>query len=134
MKMKIAVFENEYKSVKNAFEVANLLNFNSELIIKNFASSQAFEFSEIQNYSVIFIDIDLSTQSHLDGFALIQKIVSNFPSLTDRIVILTGNNQINEALKERNIKIKNIKIINKPTDYDELTKIINMIIKADIQH
>lgn len=126
--MKIAIFENEYDSVKGAFDIANFLNFNNELQFENFSSSQNADFSTIRNYSVIFIDIDLATKSELDGFGLIQKIRKLDDSLTNKIVILTGNNRIKEILKERNIYSDAIKIIIKPTDYEEITGVINKVI------
>lgn len=126
--MKIAIFENEYESVKGAFEIANFLNFNNELEFENFQSSQNANFSTIRNYSVIFVDIDLATKSDLDGFSLIQKIRKIDDALTNRIIILTGNNRIKEILIERNIYSDLISIIIKPTDFQEITKYIKKVI------
>jgi DNA-binding LytR/AlgR family response regulator len=122
--MKIAVFENEYDSVKGAFEAAKLLDFNSELQIEVFPSSQKADFGQIGNFSTIFVDIDLSSKSELDGFSLIQKIKSIDEKLLSRIVILTGNNRIEENLKERELFSKLIQIIIKPTNYEEISKAI----------
>lgn len=126
--MKIAVFENEYESVRGAFEASNLLDFNGELDIKVFPSSQQANLNSITNYEVIFVDIDLSAKSELDGFTLIQKIQAIDLNFNDRIIILTGNNKINEALKLRNIEANSIQIIIKPTNYEEITKAINCVL------
>jgi CheY-like chemotaxis protein len=126
--MKIAVFENQYDSVKGAFETANLLNYNNTLQIEVFASSQIADLTKLAEYSAIFIDIDLSTKSELDGFALIQKIRSINDLLTSKIIILTGNNKIKEILKSREIYSKLIQIIIKPTNYEEITESINKAI------
>lgn len=122
--MKIAIFENEYDSIRGAFEVANLVSFNGELEIKVFPSSQSADFSTFDMYSAIFIDIDLSSKSDLDGFGVINKINDLNKNLVKRIVILTGNNRIAESLKERNIQNNNMQIVIKPTDYEEVTKSI----------
>lgn len=128
--MKIAIFENEYDSIKGAFESANLLDFNRGLILVNFPSSQSADFNTINEYQVIFIDIDLSSKSELDGFSLIEKIRSIDDTLTKRIVILTGNNKIEEILKERGIYSKTISIIIKPASYIEITNKIRKVLKA----
>lgn len=125
--MKIVVFENEYESVKGSFEAANLMNFDSKLEIDQFPSSQLADLNSLVEYAVIFIDIDLSTHSVLDGFALIEKIISVDEALSSRIVILTGNNKIKETMLARNIRLKSVKVIVKPTNYKEVTEIINAI-------
>ena len=128
--MKIAIFENEYDSVKGAFESANFLNFSNMLEFENFPSSQNANFSNIESYRAIFVDIYLAAKSELDGFGLIQKIRKFDDKLTERIVILTGNNKIKEILKERDIYSELINIIIKPTDFEEITKVIKKIISV----
>ncbi len=128
--MKIAIFENEYDSVKGAFLAANAINFDSSFEIDNFPSSQSIPLDQVVNYDVIFIDIDLSSKSLLDGYSLIQKLqaISKGVKINEKIVILTGNNRIIESLKQKNINHSGIQMIIKPTDYIELTKVINNII------
>jgi DNA-binding LytR/AlgR family response regulator len=128
--MKIAIFENEYDSVKGAFEFANLITFNNEIEYDIFPASNNAKFDIIDTYSVIFVDIDLSSKSELDGFGLILKIQDINPSLTEKIVILTGNNRITEILKEKGISTKAINIIIKPTDYLEISKVIRNVLKS----
>lgn len=122
--MKIAIFENEYDSVKGAFETSNLLDFDSKLEFDVFPSSQKADFSKLQEFSAIFIDIDLSTKSDLDGFALIQKIKSIDEKLLGKVIILTGNNRIEDNLKERSLSNPQIQIIIKPTNYEEISAAI----------
>lgn len=122
--MKVAVFENEYDSVKGAFETSKLLDFNNELEIDVFPSSQKADFTSLEEFSAIFVDIDLSAKSELDGFSLIQKIRTINDLLTNRIIILTGNNKIEEILKERKIFSESIQIIIKPTNYEEISSAI----------
>lgn len=125
--MKIAVFENEYESVRGAFEGANLLEFNNSLIIDLYPSSQSAVFNDLTSYHAIFIDIDLSSNSLLDGFSLIQKIVTSNPAMYSRIIILTGNNRIEEILREKNIYSPSIQIIYKPTHYVMISEAIKSV-------
>lgn len=124
--MEIAIFENEYESVRIAFETANFIYFDNKIEFVIFPSSQSSNVADFSKFKVIFIDIDLSSKSNLDGYALIEKIVGIEASLKRRIIILTGNNKINESLISRGLN--NLKIIIKPTDYEEISKnILNII-------
>lgn len=132
--MKIAVFENEYQSVSGAFDAANLLTFNSELEITVFPSSQSAEMKEIINFDVIFIDIDLSAKSDLDGYSLIQQLQQIDNNINHRIIILTGNNKVKESLLHRKIESTNILIIIKPTDFQEIATSILKVKKNSVQN
>jgi CheY-like chemotaxis protein len=122
--MKILVFENEYNSVKGSFEAANLLEFNSTLEIDVVVSSQNADWNNLSNYSAIFVDIDLSSNSDMDGYSLIQKIQKGFSTIVNKIIILTGNYRIKEMLKERGISIDSVQIVNKPTNFLEIAEAI----------
>lgn len=125
--MKIAIFENEYISIKIAFETANLVNFNSQLNLVVFESSQKAKLEDILDYDVIFIDIDLSHKSELDGFKLIEKLKELDLEVLNKIVIITGNNQIEKTIKDRDLNLAQIQVIKKPTDYEELSNMIKKI-------
>lgn len=125
--MKIAIFENEYASVNGAFETANLLYFNDSLDITVYPSSQSANLSRINQFRVIFIDIDLSSKSDLDGFSLIDNLYTADNTIIEKIVILTGNNKIKEALINRSIDPELIKIIIKPTNYEEINESIKAV-------
>lgn len=127
--MRVAVFENEYESVRGAFETSNLVDFNNTISIDVFVSSQSADLSRLSDYDVIFVDIDLSAKSQLDGFALIQRIRSNDQNMTSRIVILTGNNKIEEILKDRGIYSPSIQIAIKPTNFVTITSAIKKAVK-----
>jgi len=126
--MEIAIFENEYESVRFAFETANLMYFDNKIDFVIFPSSQSANHADFGSFKVIFIDIDLSSKSHHDGYSLIEKIVSTDINLKNRIVILTGNNKINESLISRGLN--NLKIIIKPTDYEEISKSILSVVNS----
>lgn len=126
--MKIAIFENEYPSVEGAFKAANLIEFNNQLELRVFPSSQDAIFHDLKNYDAIFVDIDLSTKSQLDGFGVILKIAELDKKMTNRIVILTGNSRIDELLQERGIDGDGIQIIIKPTNFTEISSAIRNVI------
>jgi len=130
--MKIAVFENEYQSVSGAFNAASLLNFDNSLDIQVFPSSQTATLTEIVNFDVIFIDIDLSSKSELDGYSLILQLQNIDANINKKIVILTGNNKITESLYQRNLNCINFLTIIKPTDYEEITNMINSVRKSKV--
>ncbi len=127
MKKKIAIFENEYTSVKGAFDTANLIKFDNSLELIIFPSSQVADLNKISEYAAIFIDIDLSSKSELDGFGLIEKIVKIKKEIVKKIIILTGNNKIKEILIKRNLYSPPIEIIIKPTDYREISKYLRKV-------
>lgn len=127
--MKIAIFENEYPSVEVAFKAANLIEFNNQLELMVFYSSQDANFQELRDYDVIFVDIDLSVKSQLDGFGVVHKINEIDKRLSSRIVILTGNSKIEEILSERGIERDGIQIIIKPTHFNEISNAIKNVVK-----
>lgn len=131
--MKVAIFENEYESVRISFETANLVYFDNKIEFTIYPSSQSADLRKINDYDVVFIDIDLSSKSDLDGYSLIEKISNTYPGVEKRIVVLTGNNKIVESLNLRGLYIKNLQIIIKPTDYEEVSKSIMEINKLGVQ-
>ncbi|RUA29007.1 MAG: hypothetical protein DSY77_15585 [Bacteroidetes bacterium] len=126
--MKIAVFENQFEDIKGAFEFANLLSFDGNLEIKIFPRSQDCDLETISIFDVIFIDIDLSKKSELDGYGLVKKLQELEGDLLNRIVILTGHSKIKDTMIHRGIDDERIKIVIKPTDFEELTDVINEVI------
>lgn len=127
--MKIAIFENEYESVRGTFNTANQINFDGNLDISLYSSSQNANLERINDFDAIFIDISLGARSDLDGFALIQKIQSINEKIVSKIIILTGNNKIGEILASKKIDQTKIQIIIKPSDYEEITNAIKNIKK-----
>jgi ActR/RegA family two-component response regulator len=123
--MKIAIFENQWNQVKTQFEVANKVYFNDELIYTQYNSSQELKpFEDLYNFDLVIIDISLSSNSDLDGFDLISKILER--ELHPRLLILTGNSNILENLGNRNLP--RIPVLMKPVDVlDIKNKIISVM-------
>lgn len=120
----ILVIENEYDSVRDAFDFAIKYELDESLEVKVVGKSQELP-SDMAQFFAIFIDISLSNKSVLDGFGIIDKIRQNYPTLLSRCAIITGNNLIEEAKEEHNIS--DILIIQKPLSYKEIA---SFIIKA----
>jgi len=122
--MKIAIFENQFNQVKIQFDVANRIFFEDKLDYEQFNSSQEFGgLNNLSNFDLAIIDISLSSNSDLDGYDLISEILSfdNPP----KILILTGNSNIEENLKKRNLP--EIPILMKPIDAIDIKNKINSL-------
>lgn len=120
----ILIIENEYNSVKSAFEAANLLEFERKLQFVNVDKAQSVDYSEVESYSAIFVDISLAQKSALDGYGIINKFKEIDVSILSKVIIITGNNKINETLKAKGMDGYNISIIIKPLGYKEIASII----------
>ncbi len=118
---KVLIVEDEYPEVKIAFEYVNEMYFNSELEYYVAAKSQEISFGDIESYDYIFVDIKLAKRTELDGYGILCKIERDHPNVK-RIIILTGNNKINETMKERGVK-KEYQVLIKPIDIKDLKEV-----------
>ena len=91
MSFKIAIFENEIIEVEGIFEYLNYPDhFDGKLNYSYFVSSQSIkDFQDLKNYHLVLVDISLSVNSELDGFALIEKIEKEIQPIP-KILIITG--------------------------------------------
>ncbi|MCF1420840.1 response regulator [Mangrovimonas futianensis] len=118
--MNILVFENEIQEVFDSFNDVNYLDFSNKLKFTFITKSQDFkEFRKLENYSLIFVDIDLSIRSEKDGFGLISDL--NAHNQRSKIIILTGND-ISDQLKH--YELSDIPVLEKPVIHSELTELI----------
>lgn len=120
----ILIIENEYYSVKITFETANVLCFEDRLQFKNISKAQELNELNLDDYSVIFIDISLATNSTLDGFGIIEYIRTRYPYLLNRIVIITGNNKIQDAIKANQLDSYNLTVLIKPVGFQEIVNVL----------
>ena len=125
MENQILIIENEYYSVKMAFEAANLLAFRNELIYHNISKAQDIKYERLMEYSLIFIDISLAQKSDLDGSGIIESFKTYNIELLKRVVIITGNNKIKDEMKKRELDCFGIDIIMKPIGFQEIIDVIN---------
>lgn len=123
--MKLLIIENEIKEVDTTFEAANYLYFKNELIFEYIDSSQKIKpFTSILDYGLIIIDIVLAPNSEKDGFGLIRDIISIYPDLVHKIIILTGDSKIKEKLIEKKLPL--FPIIEKPIGIEQIKEIISV--------
>lgn len=121
--MKILVFENEIPAVSDAFNDVNILDFNGELNVEYKDKSQSFrDFRLVSNYDLIFVDIDLSSNSEKDGYGIIEDLKKNN---FNKIIVLTGN-IVKDELEKKGWG--DIRILSKPIFLDELTLAIKSFI------
>ena len=123
--MRIAIFENEYQQVEAAFEAVNLLYFNNKLEYEIFPSSQSIgDIEKISLYDAVIVDIDLSQNSQLDGYALLANIEKL--SKKPKILILTGSSKVGFALSQKNFPPYDI--LMKPIDFTEVHNSLNKVL------
>lgn len=117
--MKIAVFENEYDTVEMAFKYMNKKFYGNSLLFDNYPRSQSIsDINELITYSLVIIDIDLSSQSTLDGFGLIKLIESTLNPIP-KILILTGQ-VLSDNFHTENGLAKKYRVLEKPINYNKL--------------
>ena len=87
--------------------------------LENYPSSDSFsDLKNLQDYTLIIIDLDLSSQSSLDGFGLIKKIEKTLIE-PYKILILTGQ-ALGEDYEIENGLLKKYPILEKPINYNKL--------------
>jgi DNA-binding NtrC family response regulator len=119
--MKILIFENEIQGIKESFDDVNFLDFNGRLEFDYYEKSQTFtKFDTLSEYDMAFIDIDLSTKSEKDGYAIIRDLIDNYDYR--KIVVMTGH-EVKEKLKCMGWDF--LDILEKPIFLDELKSKIN---------
>ena len=124
--MKLLIFENEFIYLDTAFRYVNKLYFEDKIEYEVFPSSQDFGlFTNISNYNAVIVDISLSKRSTLDGYGLLKKL-NDIGFDRERILIMTGNHQIRESLKDKNLDF-DYKIITKPIDLKQLITVLRNI-------
>lgn len=66
-----------------------------------------------------------------DGYSLIKNLVDTYRTINKKIVILTGNNKITEALSSRGIDSTLFSLIIKPTNFLLIGEVIKKITGND---
>lgn len=118
--MKIAVFENEYDTVEIAFRYLNKKYYGNSIKFDNFPRSDSIsDIGLLEEYQLIIVDLDLSSQSKLDGFGLIRKMEQRITTNLPQILILTGQSLSNSFDTENDLKHK-YPVLEKPVNYKKL--------------
>lgn len=125
----ILIFEDEWNTIKGSFELANIYAFEDQLRFKVKAKSQDVSFDDLRNeYSAIFVDITLAKNTQLDGFNIIKKISDENRFDLNKVVVLTGNNKVEEKLNEMQLNTADITIVYKPVDFEELSDVLRKVL------
>lgn len=117
--IKIAIFENEYVEVETAFKALNLLYYNNELDFSVYRSSQEFhDLTKISEFEVVFVDLDLSLSSKMDGYTLIKNILQIKRNASILILSASSKESILTKLEQKGLPA--LTIISKPVDYTDI--------------
>ncbi|MES2656334.1 MAG: response regulator [Bacteroidota bacterium] len=123
--MKIAVIEDDFLILKEAFNYLNIVYYENNLDVINFSRTQdIYPFELIYEFDVVFIDVSLHRKSESDGLSFLKRILNEKKPTKSlpKIGIITGANNIKERMNE--LEIGDIPILNKPLDFNDLRKII----------
>jgi DNA-binding response OmpR family regulator len=114
--MNILVVEDQYKEIEGLLDYMNFKSFDNKLTFTNIRTSQDLNKLNINEYSIIIVDIQLDYSSEKDGLMLVKELLRDDDKRN--IIIITGKrNGIAEDLKH-------LKIIYKPLDDDILSDTI----------
>ena len=117
--IRILVIEDMVETISGAFELAALSEFNENMKFDFKRTSQDVDYENINDYALVFVDIELANGSKEDGFAVIRRLLNRGLYPLERTLILTGNTVIEEKLKENNIN-PDIEVVKKPVNYEDI--------------
>lgn len=125
----ILIFEDEWPTIKGSFELANIYAFNNELKFVIKTKSQSVSFSNWKDtYAAVFVDITLAKNTKLDGFNIVKKILDGNLIDKNKLIVLTGNNRIEEKLKSIGVNTIGLNIVYKPVDFDFIADLLSKIL------
>lgn len=126
--IRILVIEDMVETISGAFELAALSEFNENMKFDFKRKSQDVDYENINDYALVFVDIELANGSKEDGFAVIRRLLNSGLYPLERTLILTGNTVIEEKLKENNIN-PDIEVVKKPVNYEDIGKVLKRKIR-----
>lgn len=123
--MKVLIIENEYDSILPVFNAVEKLVLKQELERVHIDKSQNIPWTELTSFNAIFIDLSLATKSLQDGYGIIERLKEQAPEILRKVAIITGNDMVQNNLKERGLSECNIQVFEKPLRYKEIAAFIN---------
>lgn len=123
--MKVLIIENEYDSILPVFNAVEKLVLKQELEKVHIDKSQNIPWTELMSFNAIFIDLSLATKSLQDGYGIIERLKEQAPEILRKVAIITGNDMVQNNLKERGLSECNIQVFEKPLRYKEIAAFIN---------
>lgn len=122
--MKVLIIENEYDSILPVFSAVEKLVLKQPLEKVHIDKSQNIPWVDLHSFNAIFIDLSLAIKSQQDGYGIIEKLKEQAPEVLSKIAIITGNDMVQDRLKERGLDDSNIKVFEKPLRYKEIAAFI----------
>lgn len=127
--IKIAIFENEYVEVETAFKALNMLYYQKQLEFTVYRSSQELDdLNKISDYKVVFVDLDLSLSSKMDGYTLIKHFIHINSAINIIIISASSKESILTKLSKKGLPL--VPIITKPVDYTDIYDKLKIFIPA----
>ena len=130
--IKILLVEDEIVNNEGAFKIANAYKFDGKLKFEFKPKSQDIDFESLQQYALVIVDITLAKKSEMDGYSVVKKILEENLYSKDKLIILTGNNKVEEGLLERGIDANGIMIEYKPINYEGVAKFLSEKLPPDL--
>ena len=75
--IRILVIEDMVETISGAFELAALSEFNENMKFDFKRTSQDVDYENINDYALVFVDIELAKGSKEDGFAVIRRVLNS---------------------------------------------------------
>lgn len=124
---RILIIENEFHSIKAPILVlaGKYRKENDELVYQVCVKSQDVNWDQLDTYNAIFVDLSLAAKTEMDGYAILNKIKSEYPMQTKRTAIITGNGLVEDAMTSKGIGKDEFKVFTKPLKYMLLKKFID---------
>lgn len=122
---KILLVEDEIVNNEGAFKIANAYKFDGKLKFEFKPKSQDVNFEDLHQYALVIVDITLAKKSEMDGYSVVKKILDENLYPKDKLVILTGNNKVEEGLFEHGIDPNDIAIVYKPINYEGVAQFLS---------
>lgn len=129
--IKILLVEDEIVNNEGAFKIANAYKFDGKLKFEFKPKSQDVEFEFLQQYALVIVDITLAKKSEMDGYGVVKKILEENLYPKEKLIILTGNNKVEEGLLERGIDANGIMIEYKPINYEGVAEFLSKKLPPD---
>ena len=115
--MNLLIFENEFPQLQSCFDALEVIYFNNLKYTVCVKSQDFPDFKKANDFDFIFVDINLTDKSTMDGFEIIQKLISeNIPK--EKICVLTGWVNIKEELQYKGIT--DVAYLTKPVIIEDL--------------
>ncbi len=126
---KVFFFEDQYDNIRSAVDWANRKDFGNSLIIEHVVKTDdKFDYANIvNNYDVIFVDIELANRSIDDGIGVIKKLLAVSDLARRKIIVISGHSEVKDLLCDEGLS--KIPVLGKPISKDGLVFEIKRVLR-----